>query len=187
MMGTKYLEHCGKLTIDNTTSKARCVLDFKQSGLWASSNMISGTIHSPSGELVTELEGKWDDHFSRTVDASTFRILWRVSAFPMNAREFYGFTTFGITLNEITSDLEGVLPLTDSRYRPDVRALEEGNVDVAESEKLRIEEMQRERRKQQKDREPRWFKQVGDEWIYTGEYWAGRLQGWKGVKIDSLW
>jgi len=186
-MGTKYLEHCGKLTIENTTTKALCVLDFKQGGLWGASNVVSGTISSPSGEVVSELEGKWDDHFSQTVDYSNFRILWRMNAFPKNAQEFYGFTSFGITLNEITNDLEGVLPPTDSRYRPDVRALEEGNLDEAELEKLRVEEMQRDRRKRQLEREPRWFKQVGDDWIYTGGYWEGRERGWEGVRIDNLW
>jgi oxysterol-binding protein-related protein 3/6/7 len=187
MMGTKYLEHCGKLLIENTNTKASCTLDFKQGGMWTASNTVSGTIHSPSGDVIAELEGKWDEQLFQTVDSSNYRILWRVNTYPKDAQDFYGFTSFGITLNEMTSDLEGFLPPTDSRYRPDVRALEEGDLDSAEAEKSRVEEMQRERRRLHADREPRWFRQVGDEWVYSGGYWEERAQGWKNAKIDRLW
>jgi len=39
------------------------------------------------------------------------------------------------------------LPHTDARFRPDLRALEEGNLDLAGTEKHRLEEEQRARRK----------------------------------------
>ncbi|KDQ63845.1 hypothetical protein JAAARDRAFT_29892 [Jaapia argillacea MUCL 33604] len=185
MMGTKYLEHCGKMVIENTRDGARCVLDFKESGYWASSNLVSGTILSHSGEVQCQLEGKWDDHFAQKLDSSHLRVLWRVSPFPKNAPEYYGFTSYGITLNEITPDLQGRLPPTDSRLRPDVRALEEGDIDLAEEEKLRVEEVQRERRRQGVERQPRWFRQIGEEWVYVGGYWEERARGWK--TIEALW
>jgi hypothetical protein len=108
-----------------------------------------------------------------------------VVPFPKNTLDIYGFTTWGIKLNEITADLKGKLPSTDSRYRPDVRALEEGNLDLAEAEKDRLEELQRERRKQGKAREPQWFRREGDEWVYAGGYWEQRAKGWEGV--EPLW
>jgi len=187
MVGTKYLEHCGKMTIENTENHARCVLEFKQSGYFAASNVVSGTVHAPSGKVVAHLEGRWDDQIAQTVDSSNFRILWRMAPFPKNTDDFYGFTSFGITLNEITSDIEARLPPTDSRYRPDVRSLEGGDLDLAEEQKIRVEEMQRERRRRGADQQPRWFKQVGEEWVYVGGYWEARAQGWKGVEITPLW
>ncbi|KAJ6604398.1 oxysterol binding protein [Mycena vulgaris] len=187
MVGTKYLEHVGKMTIINTHTGARCVVEFKPSGYWGASNMVSASVHSSSGQAVMQLEGKWDDQISQTLDASHFRILWRVAPYPKDTHEYYGFTSFGITLNEITSDLEGKLPPTDSRCRPDVRALEEGQLDIAEREKTRVEEAQRERRRDGEDTQPRWFKQVGDEWEYTGGYWEARAQGWKGAGVKALW
>jgi hypothetical protein len=182
MLGTKYLEHCGSMTIENTTTRSRCVLDFKQSGYFVASNLVSGTIFSSSGDVLSHLEGKWDDQLALSLDSSYFRVLWRVTPFPTNG---YGFTSFGITLNEITDDLRGKLPPTDSRFRPDVRALEEGNLDLAELEKKRVEEMQRERRRKGTDMQPRWFKRVGEEWVYAGGYWEQRREGWKDVQ--SLW
>lgn len=185
MMGTKYLEHCGKMNIDNISSGTRCVLDFKESGYWGPSNVVTGTVFSPSGETCALLEGKWDEQMARKLDSSHLHVLWRISPFLRNAPEYYGFTSFGITLNEVTPDLLGKLPPTDSRFRPDVRALEEGNLDLAEEEKARVEEMQRERRRAGTERRPRWFKQSGDEWLYAGGYWEQRAQGWKDV--DPLW
>lgn len=81
--------------------------------------------------------------------------------------------------------VEGKLPPTDSRLRPDVRALEVGELDLAEEEKVRVEELQRKRRREGKDRQPRWFVRDGEEWIYKGGYWEEREKGWKDV--EPLW
>ncbi|KAF5355705.1 hypothetical protein D9756_003947 [Leucocoprinus leucothites] len=187
LVGTKYLEHCGELTVENNTNQYRCVVDFKQNGYWGPSNVVSGNIYSPTGDIVSRLEGKWDDQISQTLDSSHLRVLWRIKPFPKDAQDYYGFTAFGITLNEITPNLVGNLPPTDSRYRPDVQALEKGEVEAAEVAKHRIEEMQRERRKQGHDRQARWFKQVGNDWVYTGGYWEARARGWKDEDIQPLW
>lgn len=185
MMGTKYLEHVGTMTIENVTGGDRCVLEFKESGYWGAANGVSGTVYSASGESLANLEGKWDENVVRTLDESRFQLLWKIAPFPKDCKEYYGFTSFAITLNEITLDLQRRLPQTDSRYRPDVRALEEGDLDTAETEKQRVEEIQRERRRTGKDQKPRWFRQEGDEWVYNGGYWEQREQGWKDIR--ALW
>jgi hypothetical protein len=185
MMGTKYLEHVGAMTIENVTTDDRCVLEFKESGYWGAANAVSGTVYSASGKSVASLEGKWDENIVRTLDESRFQLLWKVSPFSKNYRDYYGFTSFAITLNEITPDLQRKLPPTDSRYRPDVRALEEGDLNTAEAEKQRVEEAQRERRRNGKDQQPRWFRQEGDEWVYNGGYWKQREKGWKDIR--PLW
>ncbi|KAG2044222.1 Oxysterol-binding protein-domain-containing protein [Suillus americanus] len=186
MMGTKYLEHCGKMTIENTTNGATCVLDFKQSGYWGASNEVSGMILSPSRDVTARIEGKWDEQIAQAIDSSYLHVLWRTTPFPKESPQYYGFTAFGMTLNEISSDLEGRLPPTDSRFRPDVRALEHGNDVEAETQKTRVEEMQRDRRRRGVDRVPRWFKQDGDEWTYVGGYWEARAKGWK-TPVEPLW
>ncbi|KAF9270440.1 hypothetical protein L218DRAFT_993055 [Marasmius fiardii PR-910] len=187
MVGTKYLEHVGSLVVENTADHSRCVIDFKPSSYWGASNVVSGTVQDRSGKTISKLEGKWDEHFSHEVDSSHLVVLWRATPWPKNTQDYYGFTGFSMTLNEITPDIAGKLPPTDSRLRPDVRALEEGNLDSAESEKSRIEEAQRERRRLGVDQKPRWFKQQGDEWVYIGGYWEARANGWKGVNVNPLW
>ncbi|KAI5123596.1 hypothetical protein M0805_003413 [Coniferiporia weirii] len=188
MMGTKYLEHCGEMSIKNTNTGAQCILDFKETGYWASTpNVISGVVHSPDGSVVTRLEGKWDEQFSQKLDANHFRVLWRIVPFPRDASEYYGYSYFGITLNEVTPDIASRLPCTDSRFRPDVRALEEGDVALAEEEKARVEQMQRERRQNGQEPTPRWFRQVDGNWVYTGGYWEARRSGWVDLDIKPLW
>ncbi|CAI7806509.1 unnamed protein product [Closterium sp. NIES-53] len=55
----------------------------------------------------------------------------------------YNFSPFCVTLNEITPDIAPFLPPTDSRFRPDQRALEEGDEAWANEEKRRLEGKQR--------------------------------------------
>ena len=189
MVGSKYFEHCGQMTIENVTTGERCIMDFKQNGYWGPTNVVSGTIHNANGDIVGQLDGKWDDQICQILDnsGSHLRVLWKMASFPKDPLDFYGFTFYGMTLNEITDDLIGKLPPTDSRYRPDVRALENGQLDLAEEEKGRVEQMQRIRRSNEKERQPKWFRQVGDEWEYVGGYWEARAKCWKEETITSLW
>lgn len=40
----------------------------------------------------------------------------------------YNFTSFAMVLNEIDKDMESVIPKTDCRLRPDIRAMENGEI-----------------------------------------------------------
>lgn len=40
----------------------------------------------------------------------------------------YNFTSFAMVLNEVDKDMEGVIPKTDCRLRPDIRAMENGEI-----------------------------------------------------------
>lgn len=42
--------------------------------------------------------------------------------------QFYAFSTFAMHLNELETSMEGVVPTTDSRLRPDIRAMENGDI-----------------------------------------------------------
>lgn len=41
---------------------------------------------------------------------------------PTDHEQYYGFTQFAVELNELDSALRPLLPLTDSRFRPDQRS-----------------------------------------------------------------
>lgn len=111
------------------------------------------------------------------------RTLWKLES--QYLEEYYNFTLFTMKLNELTPELAAKLPRTDSRFRPDVRKLEEGDLDGAASEKQRLEEKQRKARaidKRFKDPSPEllWFdfKNVPGSkekfWIYKGGYWENK-------------
>ena len=57
-----------------------------------------------------------------------------------------------MSLNEMEPDMKENLCPTDSRLRPDVRKLENGDQDGAGVEKSRLEEKQREYRKSRKQK-----------------------------------
>lgn len=76
--------------------------------------------------------------------------IWVANPQPEKSEHMYYFTLFALQLNHMSPGLKKLLPPTDSRLRPDQRALEDGNLQVATQEKARLEEKQR---KMRKDRE----------------------------------
>ncbi|KAK9473185.1 Oxysterol-binding protein-domain-containing protein [Dipodascopsis tothii] len=98
----------------------------------------------------------------------------------------FNLTQFAITLNAKPERLVPWLPPTDTRLRPDQRAMEDGEYDTAAKEKNRLEEKQR-AKKRWRDNEgisysPRWFAKTrhpvtGEEyWRSNGQYWRSRVQ-----------
>ncbi|WFD29680.1 Oxysterol-binding protein 3 [Malassezia sp. CBS 17886] len=173
LAGNKYLEHVGDMVITNLKSNERLVITFKESSLFggsASRNHIAGTIYNGDSE-VGAIKGKWDEQVARVVGKDHLQVLWEAAPFPPNMNNYYGFTYFAMSLNQITDDIKNVLPPTDSRLRPDQRALENGKVDEAEELKVTLENEQRERRKQleaeNKTYQPQWFHEGSDlKWDY---------------------
>jgi hypothetical protein len=187
VLGTKYLEHCGQIEILSDGGALSCFLDFKETGYWGTSpNEVYGKVYDWSHEVVARLEGRWDEQLSQVLDDSHLKVLWKVNPFSRHSPEYYGLSPFAMTLNEITPDMEGRLPPCDSRFRPDIRAMEEGDIDLADSEKCRLEEQQRVWREQEDPRllQPKWFvREPGsDDFAYRGGYWEERSQGWKDTR-----
>ncbi|CAL1569490.1 unnamed protein product [Knipowitschia caucasica] len=107
----------------------------------------------------------------------------------------YFFSSLALTLNEPE---EGVAP-TDSRRRPDQRLMEAGLWDEANTQKQRLEEIQRLQRKSRETQtqqaledgpdvdghQAQWFEKRADEttgeisYMYKGGYWeAKEKQDW---------
>uniref|UniRef100_A0A8C3L1W2 Oxysterol-binding protein n=1 Tax=Chrysolophus pictus TaxID=9089 RepID=A0A8C3L1W2_CHRPC len=108
-------------------------------------------------------------------------LLWKITPRPPNSAQMYNFTTFAMALNELDKEMESVIPKTDCRLRPDIRAMENGEIDLASEEKKRLEEKQRtarkNRSKSEEDWKTRWFHQGPNphtgtqDWLYSGNYW----------------
>lgn len=113
---------------------------------------------------------------------------------PPDHQRYYGFTRFAMELNELGPDGH-LLPPTDTRLRPDQRALEEGDINAAEQLKLQLENAQRDRRKQREEmniqHEPKWFtnrKEFNEDiWQYNGKYWEMRKNGFVNMHFEALW
>lgn len=94
------------------------------------------------------------------------------------SRFSFQWTYFTIGLNQLDPAFSHLLPSSDSRFNPSQRALEEGQVDLAESYKLALETKQRARNKAREEKgdrwEPKFFKKDGEGYVYKGGYWEAR-------------
>ena len=86
-------------------------------------------------------------------DGTGVKELWRAHNPVPNSEQQYGFTQFSMSLNE---EDEVVTCPTDSRKRTDQRLLEEGLVDEASTEKLRLEDEQRAAKKRRDSKAQKW-------------------------------
>ncbi|KAF1956937.1 hypothetical protein CC80DRAFT_491804 [Byssothecium circinans] len=202
MAGEKYVEPTGTMTIISETTGAKAVCTFKAGGMFAGrSEDVSVQVFDNSGSVLPMgAQGKWTAELQFTSNGQpTGKSAWTAGALVDKPTSHYGFTAFAASLNEITPIEQNHLPPTDSRLRPDQRAVEEGDMDRAEALKARVEERQRSRRKVMEEHgeewKPRWFKKVdveeagqlgGEEmWrLKSGKegYWECRARGeWEGV------
>lgn len=108
--------------------------------------------------LKLKLSGNWTKNLK-----CDGKELWRVSPRPPEAHTAgHNMTAWGWSLNAPPSSAAPhMLPPTDSRLRPDQRALEDGDLDKATSEKNRVEQKQRASRAAMAQRgeshTPQWF------------------------------
>lgn len=151
-------------------------------GLSAARQSSSSSSKSLNNNNTIPSEGDRKSGFKKSDSSQSFDIprsktLWKLEA--QYLEEYYNFTQFTMRLNELTKEIEKNLPRTDSRFRMDVRKLEEGDLDAAASEKERLEEKQREARaRDQRFRDPSpdflFFELQDNYWIYKGGYWENR-------------
>ena len=142
---------------------------------------VRATVFDKDGQKAIRLKGKWNEGLYKIVSEDKLEILWTMREPPPNYVEYYGFTKFGIELNEITTVEQGFLPPTDSRLRPDLRLFEDGIITRANTLKLDFEETQRHTLKNTPERlVPKWFEKTVDPlskeevYKYNGEYWEKR-------------
>ncbi|KAM4608816.1 oxysterol-binding protein-related protein 6 isoform 4-T5 [Polymixia lowei] len=199
LSGRRWIEHYGEITIRNTKSSAcLCKLTFVKGNYWSSNvNEVQGFVMDQEGKVVHRLFGKWHEGLYCGVPPSA-KCIWRPGSMPTDYELYYGFTRFAIELNELCPELKDALPTTDARFRPDQRYLEEGNLELAASEKQRIEDLQRIRRKCNEENnvkhQPRFFKKVVDanqreRWVSNNTYWELRKNpGFINMETTlSLW
>ncbi|XP_058102069.1 oxysterol-binding protein-related protein 1D isoform X1 [Magnolia sinica] len=195
ILGKIYCDHYGTMRIRGNGNYS-CKLKFKeQSIIDRNPHQVQGFVQdNRTGNKVAMLVGKWDEAMYYVLgDPSTKPkgydpmseavLLWERHKSVTQTR--YNLTPFAISLNELTPGLLERLPPTDSRLRPDQRHLENGEYEMANTEKLRLEQSQRQARKlQERGWQPRWFRKDKDDdcYRYVGGYWEAReKKKWDGI------
>ncbi|CAN6608080.1 oxysterol-binding protein homolog 1 [Trichomonascus vanleenenianus] len=204
--GSPVVDNYGDMEIVNHTLGNKALIKFKSRG-WRGANAyeLKGTVYSPEGTAEWIVGGKWNNKImARQVthgggadtpgtppneldDSLTSTkpiVLWQVHDRPPAP---FNLTPFAITLNALPDRLKPHLAPTDTRLRPDQRAMEEGRYDDASDDKHRVEEKQRAARRRREangeEYQPVWFSLekhpiTGDPFYRPhGTYWKTRLEG----------
>uniref|UniRef100_A0A8B9EFL1 Oxysterol-binding protein n=1 Tax=Anser cygnoides TaxID=8845 RepID=A0A8B9EFL1_ANSCY len=196
IIGKLWLEQYGTVEIVNHSKKKLCVIYGKWTEcLWCTDPTTYETYKKnekrggeqkklkPSEDVIKSENDEADD-MPEVQDTVQFvpgsKLLWRINCRPPNSSQMYNFTSFAVSLNELEKGMEAILAPTDCRLRPDIRNMENGNMDVASKEKERLEEKQRaarkERAKDEVEWQTRWFHQGTNpytgtsDWLYSGGY-----------------
>ncbi|XP_036394353.1 oxysterol-binding protein-related protein 3 isoform X2 [Megalops cyprinoides] len=194
LSGQRWIEHYGEISIKNSSSDiCQCKVTFVKAKYWNSSvNEVEGVITDQKGKVIHTLFGKWHEGMY-CGDPPSASCIWRANAMPADHEQYYGFTKFAIELNELDPAEKPLLPPTDTRLRLDQRLLEEGNVEAAEVQKQRIEQLQRERRRVLEENnmahQPRFFKKSKDDtWVSNNTYWDLKMDpGFANLDCPVLW
>ncbi|KAL0861388.1 hypothetical protein ABMA27_008935 [Loxostege sticticalis] len=186
--GQRWVDQYGDMHITCHGTDITCKLNFIKASSWSSTrHEVRGCV--TGGGTRLRLQGRWSEALYAG-EPPAARCLWRPGAMPPEHDLYYGFTRFAMELNEMEPGMRELLPHTDTRLRPDQRALEEGDVEAAEQYKHSLEQAQRERRRGSPDHTPAWFRkrvEGGEEtWVFTGEYWKAREAGF-GDTAPRIW
>ena len=82
--------------------------------------------------------------------------LWKEHEPVVDSGRMFGFNNTSIIINYLSDEMKGVVAPTDTRFRGDQRLFEEGQVDEADEEKIRLEVKQRKARKLRNDAGETW-------------------------------
>jgi oxysterol-binding protein 1 len=208
--GNPTVDNYGPMEIKNWTTGEVGHLDFKQRG-WGGRGAyeVKGRFMDAEGMQRWSMGGHWNDKIyarltpgydgavtpphngsirSGSGGNSQAFLVWQNHIRPKGIP--FNLTPFAVTLNAVDEKLRPVLPPTDTRLRPDQRAMEDGEYDLAATEKNRVEEKQRAARREREQRGeefvPKWFTKgrcaiTGeDHWIANGDYWKQRDDVAKG-------
>lgn len=203
IVGKLWVDNHGEMDISNHRNGDKCHLKYSAYSYFSREipRKVTGVVADKEGNAKWVLTGTWDKRMEAAkvvhIDESNkgkpvfetgaHVCIWEKRPLPPGSDRMYNFTSLAITLNEPE---EGVAP-TDSRLRPDQRAMEEGRWDDANKLKQELEEKQRAARKKReaemeeaskrgetiKGYQPIWFEMKTDPvtgspiHVYKGKYW----------------
>ncbi|XP_075262774.1 oxysterol-binding protein-related protein 1-like isoform X2 [Convolutriloba macropyga] len=184
--GQLWLEQNGCVTVMNHTNGCSVDIEFKPAGFFKGAlHDVEAFVKDSNGIKRVYLFGKWTECIyaisvekmaqimedkrrtgslnDNLVADEDCVMVWK-RAPKIDTSKYYSYTKLAFALNEIDNLSEEYikgLPCTDSRFRPDVRHLERGELSKASEEKHRLEQKQRaaraSREKLKQPWKPMWF------------------------------
>ena len=184
-----YNDYSGTTIIQNTGNAGyRCELKFIEEG-WTPNSLgkFEGTVFKDYDTVVYLLKGNWTKEIYVTNPEGENRqnllVLDENQDYLKNNLENYVLPEHTCGLNQLTPDLEKFLPKNDSRFRQDIRLLEQKTeTDEAQSYKSRYEKKQNEKLLKEDHKILYFTEYVSPEseckyYIPNGKYWEVRKKG----------
>lgn len=168
LLGNTYIDCYGKYTVVNHTLNESIEVKINDK---KGKNNTYGEIKDSYGNKQGVFEGDWLAHLELTVNGT--ETIWKRSTGEGDDESRYFFTNYTLNMNNINETLKQVIAPTDSRLRPDQRALEDQNIDLAIKEKERLEQKQREVRKIRENNKE----------VYKPVYFEERISDITGEKL----
>ncbi len=196
IVGKPYGWFIKELIVVNENTGDKAIIKFLPKG-WTSKDdyKSNGVIQDKDGNVKYDFYGKWNAS-GNVINRETGEEINLVKRFDRyeGYEQMYYFSKFAINLNNLTKEILEKIPPTDSRLRTDLRAYEHGDLELAKTEKHRLEESQRARRRKDKKAKkvwkPKWFDfEMKDrkivKWSFNHKYWKVRKSGqWPDDLLD---
>lgn len=175
----------GSISFRNLITKDEGQVTFIKEFMAYTNNNFTGLIKNSKRENKFSLFGIWETNFMlENTQTKKVLNLWEKSNKAQNIFEeinenSVGFSDFALSLNAFDVNIIEKLPFSDARFRNDVRALEMGEVKLANEEKTRIEL----KNNKKKSDGPKFFKEKKEsnekvkEFLFNGEYWKFKEEG----------
>ena len=192
-----YNDYSGTTLIQNTNDASyRCEIKFIEEG-WTPNSLgkFEGTVFKDYDTVVYLLKGNWTKEIYATNPNGENRqdllILDENQDYLKNNLEDYVIPEFACGLNQLTPELENFLPKNDSRFRQDIRLLEQKiETQEAQSFKSRYEKKQNEKLLKE-DHKILYFSEYSSPeseckyYIPNGKYWEERKNGKLKENVNS--
>jgi len=184
--GKYCINNYGEMRFKNLKTQENATVSLlKRSWDEKSVNRLEGYIKDSKGQFVYKVSGKWDEEISiEHLQTKESRLIWKRKMLDTPEKNF-GFTDLALQLNYLYNDLLNQLPQTDSRFRPDVRAIENGDYELANTEKRRLKEKEQKLVKVLRNNntpyKPKWFNPVKVEegaerfFLFNNKYFNQKL------------
>ena len=177
IVGRIWVDTFGDMRVQNLTTKATCDLQFTACG-WSSRGRyeVNGFVKDKDGKEKLKMYGHWNKDLkcSKVKEDEKQqweeKKLWEVeeSEIKVAHEHPYGFNSFAVkSIGLETTPADGKMLKSDSRLRPDRRALEKADNSTASTQKTALEERQRAERRERRALEcgpwkPRFFLEMGE-------------------------
>jgi len=188
IVGRVNVEHHGVIEVLNLHTQEKSRVALRKAGWFGKgSHQIEGLVLDSLDLPHFTIFGDWSETLLVRNEASKeTTVVWEMPPASSDTEFYYSLPEFALQLNLPPALYSSTVAPTDSRWRPDQRALENGELMLAAGEKERLEEKQRRGKKERDGKgekyQPRWFRLREGVWSYEGGYWeAKEATNWQGV------